>query len=356
MNTALDWLHPIFDPQAAISDLSRLMVTGVIDDPELQRRRTDLSRYFLSYVNFCPVPFWAPGLIVTNETSRMSETFFPFAVIQGAFQRLVRLSLRQGREIIPPLFQQSSSWLDLLHRLQGGFVRTDPAAVLGVLMGNELERQRFLFSIYLPQQFGGGFGRYPKQYAFLRQWLRARGVSGGGQLRCLDAACGSGEGTYELARLVKDAGVPAGAVSISGVTLSPLEVFAASHACFPHDHDHERLVRSFLGSVNDGHSWGEIRFAATDLRTWEPPELFHVILCNGVLGGPMLHYDDALKDVVRRLARSLERGGILLAADRFHAGWRKVVPATQLESLFCAEGLSLVQVGEGIGGIKPSGG
>ncbi|MBI5657323.1 MAG: methyltransferase domain-containing protein [Geobacter sp.] len=356
MSDSLTWFYPTLEQQAAAVDLSRLIVAGAITDPELQRRQNDLARYYRNYLNTCPVPTWAPGLVLTNEIRRVTDTFLPFNVIKGALLRLVHLALRQGGELSPPLLQRTSCWPDLLHHLQRGSILTNPAAFLGMLMDDQHTRMKFLFALYLPQQFGGGFGRYPGQYAFLRQWLGSKASFTGGALRCLDAACGSGEGTYELARLVRDAGFPADAVSISGVTLSPLEVFSASHARFPHDPVHENIMRQYLDGLTAGEAWGNIRFAAADLQSWEGAEQFQVILCNGVLGGPLLHDAAAMEAVVRRLVRCLAPGGILLAADRFHAGWRKVVPSTQLESLFCSEGLSLVQVGEGIGGIKPSGG
>lgn len=356
VNNPLTWFHPTLEPQAAAIDLSRLTVAGVITDPELQRRQKDLARYYRVYLDTCPAPAWAPGLVLTNEIRRITDTFLPFNVIKGALLRLVRLALREGGELFPPLFQRASCWSDLLHYLQGVGVLTDPAAFLGMLMDDEYARLKFLFALYLPQQFGGGFGRYPDQYAFLRQWLENKAsFPGGSALRCLDAACGSGEGTYELARLVRDIGFPADAANISGVTLSPLEVFSASHARFPHDPEHEHVVRQYLGSLTAVNAWGNVRFAAADLQSWEEAGQFQVILCNGVLGGPLLHDTAAMEAVVRRLARCLAPGGILLAADRFHAGWRKVVPSARLESLFCSEGLSLVQVGEGVGATKPHG-
>lgn len=355
MNNPLTWFHPTLEPQAASVGLSRLTVAGVITDPELQRRQKELARYYRVYLNTCPAPAWAPGLVLTNEIRRITDTFLPFNVIKGALLRLVRLALREGGELFPPLFQRASCWPDLLHHLQGVGVHTDPAAFLGMLMDDEYARLKFLFALYLPQQFGGGFGRYPEQYAYLRQWLENKASFRGGAFRCLDAACGSGEGTYELARLVRDIGFPVDATYISGVTLSPLEVFSASHARFPHDPEHEHVLRQYLDSMTAVNTWGSVRFAAADLQSWEEAGQFQVILCNGVLGGPLLHDTAAMEAVVRRLARCLAPGGILLAADRFHAGWRKVVPSTRLESLFCSEGLSLVQVGEGVGASKPHG-
>jgi hypothetical protein len=43
-------------------------------------------------------------------------------------------------------------------------------------------------------------------------------------------------------------------------------------------------------------------------------------------------------------------GGLLLADDRFHGGWKQKCPQQELRALFELKGLHTIEVGEGIGG------
>jgi hypothetical protein len=58
---------------------------------------------------------------------------------------------------------------------------------------------------------------------------------------------------------------------------------------------------------------------------------------------------------VGALAARLAPGGVLLAADRFHAGWRLRVPAAALSALMREHGLAPLEVPEGIGAIREAG-
>ncbi len=83
-----------------------------------------------------------------------------------------------------------------------------------------------------------------------------------------------------------------------------------------------------------------------------PP--YDVIVCNGLLGGPVLHGVEDLTKAVTALSARLRAGGILLAADRFHGGWRKLTPGWMLMELFRKCGLIATAFGEGVAGEKPA--
>jgi hypothetical protein len=98
---------------------------------------------------------------------------------------------------------------------------------------------------------------------------------------------------------------------------------------------------------------GRIRFAAADLTAAaDGSETFAVILCNGILGGPFLHERQTLERVVAGLVSRLTAGGIILAADRFHDGWKRVAPPEMLGEILAGQGLSVMKAGEGIAGIR----
>ena len=155
------------------------------------------------------------------------------AEIRSAFRRLFTLSMHHAPFLPASAVETSSGWLDILHDLQPLMTEPDPGRLLRRLMTDGEFRCRFLFALFLPSRYGGAFGRYPRQASFLQEWLRKMNPQG--PLCCLDAACGSGEGTYELALLLQESGFPSEQLQVQGMTIEPLEVFAAAHAWFPHD-------------------------------------------------------------------------------------------------------------------------
>jgi 2-polyprenyl-3-methyl-5-hydroxy-6-metoxy-1,4-benzoquinol methylase len=100
--------------------------------------------------------------------------------------------------------------------------------------------------------------------------------------------------------------------------------------------------------------WSEsIEFFREDIcRLAENSRRYDVVICNGLLGGPLLNEHEALDTAVNSLVQRVKKEGILLAADRFHAGWRRVIPSSELKRLFVRSGLSLIDLPEGVGGIR----
>jgi hypothetical protein len=77
-------------------------------------------------------------------------------------------------------------------------------------------------------------------------------------------------------------------------------------------------------------------------------EPYDIILCNGLLGGPFIHGEDKLATTVTSLARRIKPGGILLAADRFHGGWKKEVPPELVRGVLHRSGFRLHPIEDGI--------
>lgn len=330
--------------------LSRLLVAGTIRDDDLQSRIARLSMSFRAYARSSPVPCWAPGLVVTDEMRRITEVYIPYEEVRGALIRFCRVALK-GEHPIPPLVDGVYSWLDLLNLLPADIPCMNPSSMLSRLLEDPDLRKRFLFSLYLPARYGGAFGRYPDQTAFLRDWLKGLEVSRFMPVRILDAACGSGEGVYELAALCLEAGFTPSALCVTGITISPLEIYSAAHASFPHDSSRETQFRRVVQALHLSGAVAGLRFAAADIQMWRSEDQYHVIVCNGVLGGPMMHDREEVMRCVRGLVGNLAAGGILLAANRFHGGWQKVFPHAEMERIFCQCGLRCLDIGDGVAGV-----
>lgn len=339
---------PDLSAEALATSLAGLLVPGVIRDRQLERHCCRLDERFRIYASTCPVPEWAPGLLITAEIRRQHELYLPLEEIGAAFAALCRLACRY-----PPLFAatviaEAQSWPDALARMHLS-LSVNPARLLRMLAECETLRFAFLAAIFIPRSFGGSFNRYPQQAEFLNRWLAAERERLQGRVAILDAACGCGEGTYEAAAAVYELGYAVSLSTIEGSTLEPLELVAAAHGWFPADAARGRIFRERVQRLLAGGAGEMIHFNREDLRSpRQSPAGYDVIICNGLLGGPLLHEAKALAEVAALLTARLKPGGILLAADHFHEGWKQKNPPATLAGLLTGSGLQIVDAGEGL--------
>jgi chemotaxis methyl-accepting protein methylase len=349
---------PTLDKPEAESRLDRLLVSGSILDAKIAQTISHLDRAFQRYAACYPLPLWAPGLVVSNEMRGWTEALFPMAQVAVAFD----LVLERGCRFTPLLgwtyLHSSASWLDLLQKFRPQLTRANPATTLRELALDSHERRRFLFALLLPHHFGGAFDRYPQQSLWLEDWLKGSVARLNGKIRALDSACGSGEGTYGLAELVGVAGFEGKNCVVHGSTLEQIELFAAAHVFFPHDLERENEYRLRVAPLLTQPDGIAMEFyldevGSVEVGTEKSRGEYDVILCNGLLGGPLMHEPGELSRAIHALASRLAPGGVLLAADRFHAGWRLRVPAASLITMLQAHGLNPLQVPEGIAAQRP---
>lgn len=309
-----------------------------------------LQRRFDIYAASSPEPFIAPGVIVTPEIRIQSELYLPIAEITSAFNLLYRSSLSYHPIFSSTYFYKALSWADTLVNLPSCFqINVNPSLLLNKLLADRNLLTKFLFNSFLPDRFYSGFCRYPKQQMFIRKWIDRQQNK---PLRLLDAACGIGEEIYALARLLKDRGFKSEEMQLTGWTIEPLEVWTAAHCRFPHDERREMRFREEVSELSTSGEYSHICFSCVDVRSPPPAERFELILCNGLLGGPIIHRREEVIRVVANLANLLEPGGLLLAADNFHGGWKQHCPQSELQAVFEYLGLERVDAGEGVGGIK----
>lgn len=337
-----------------------------VDKSLFQSAVRRLDTLFKVYVGTCPVPIPSHGVIITPEIRTQSERYLPITEIAAVFNRLYFAALNYPPIYSSTPFHNSMSWADTFAALPPRFqFSANPALLLEKLLADRDLLTKFLFASFLPDRFYGCIGRYPEQRKFVREWLKNRK---GRTLNCLDAACGTGEDTYGLALLLSEAGVSPDDFRIDGWTLEPLEVWSAAHRRFPHDRRREALLRGATSALFQQGYGRRIRFSCRDILTSptsfpHPREncdtgggengLFDLIICNGLLGGPIVHGREQLNRAVGHLAGLLSPGGILLAADHFHGGWKQKCPQSELRASFETFGLQYVDTGEGIGGLKP---
>lgn len=345
---------PRIDKTGIEEDLRALLESGGIMDEELGRRIDRLGERFRVYCGCYPYGLWAPGLAVEREMHILTEAYLPMAEILRVFDRFFSTALKFTPFRAASVLHNSSDWLDFLQRLQPLLCRPDPASLLGRLMKDEEFRRRFIFANFMPVRYGGGFGRYPGQSRFLAGWLETNRSRLAAGVYCLDAGCGSGEGTYELALLLLDNGFASEAMHVRGVTVEPLELFAAAHAFFPHALEREEEFRERVRPLFHCGAAEKISFHLEDLKCLDSAgeKGYDIILCNGLLGGPLLHDPEELRRTLQSLYGRLSPGGIMLAANRFHGGWKKLASDEALRDILCACGLEAVDVADGAGGVK----
>jgi chemotaxis methyl-accepting protein methylase len=133
-----------------------------------------------------------------------------------------------------------------------------------------------------------------------------------------------------------------------------LELVTAAHGWFPHDKgrqaDFQRKVKPLLATG----CGGMIRFIAGDIENPEwSGESYDLIVCNGLIGGPMLHEKKRIEQVLFSLANRLKKKGLLLLADRFHAGWHRKTPHATVADLLVGAGLVSIESKDGQAAVKP---
>jgi chemotaxis methyl-accepting protein methylase len=345
---------PRLDESGIEEGLRPLLVPGSVKDGELARRVARLGERYRVYCGCYPYGLWAPGLAVEREMRILTEAYLPMDEILRGFDRFFSAALKFPPFRPASILHNSTDWLDILQRLQPLACRPNPASLLGRLMKDEEYRRRFIFANFMPARYGGGFVRYAGQAGFLAVWLAANRSRLAAGVRCLDAGCGSGEGTYELAQLLMDKGFALDSIYVRGATVEHLELFAAAHAYFPHDPEREEQYRQRIRPLFHCGAVERIRFHLEDLKSIDSTgeKGYDIILCNGLLGGPLLHDPEELRRTVHSLCGRLSSGGILLAASRFHGGWKKLLSDQALSEIFRACGLKMVEVAEGVGAVK----
>ncbi len=341
----------VTDLSLDVTTLDQLIT--VVDPERFQSAITRLRQQFHSYAATSPEPLPAPGLIVTREIRCQCELYLPISPLTNLFNRLYRAALPSPPLLSATPFYHSPSWADtfslLPPRLQ---FSANPATLLDALLTDRELLAIFLLASFLPERFYGREGRYPEQQAFIRQWLTR---SGREAPTILDAACGTGEETRLLALQLIEGGIDPRHLRMEGWTIEPLEVWCANQGRFPHDQRREEFSLMLARTLRKRGGDAALKFRCADLTIPVTPGTvspFSIIVCNGLLGGPIISDREQIARTLRNLTTLLKPGGLLLIADHFHGGWKKKCPQDWLRALLEAEGLKSFIAGEGLGACR----
>ena len=346
---------PSLTPCDASRTFSQLIKPSFDEDSYLQRIQS-MQRMYTASCASCPALSAGYGLHITAELHYQSEHWLPLDQLRPHFYRFYHQALTYPPVLSSTPFAHASSWAAIVSRFPPFLQKFEnPALLLQQLLVDGELRHTFLAWSFMPERFyGDGSDRYPEQAAVIAEWLSHRP----GRVRCLDAACGDGAGTYGLARLLLEQGRHPDRFMIEGWTRDPLEVWAAAHGAFPHHPEHEKSFKAWVAPVFDRGAQRSMLFKSADLLALADSdssgesECFDLIVCNGLLGGPIINCPEDIRRIVSNLSCVLASGGMLLVADRFHGGWKKNIPAEILEDVLKAQGLLVADAGEGRAALK----
>lgn len=349
-----------FTPSRDPGDAKRTLATLIRPrlDPLLFVRRIRRLQCMSSVCKSCCPPPWAShNLHITPEINYQSELWLPLDQLRPHFCSLYRQSLTYPPVLSSTPFAQGTSWAAIRVGFPAFLKRFgNPADLLEQLVDDDDLRLKFLFWSFMPDRFyGGDSDRYPEQSAMIVEWIRQRRCLGK-HLRCLDAASGDGANTYGVARLMVRQGWLPDRFEIEGWTLEPLEAWASAMGRFPHDPVREGIFREATRDCFEQGFDTAIRFCCADILDAPEAAPFDLIICNGLLGGPIIHARSAMEAVVRNLAGLLAPGGMLLAADHFHGGWKQKCPQQELRALCERYGLIIIEAVEGVAALAPKAG
>ncbi len=347
------WSGIHFTIRFGVSDLiqSPLIHACPVDD-SFKTGLLRLQQLFSIYSSTSPEPLPAPGLAISPEIRLQSELYIPVNRIRQLFYRLYEKSLNYSPILSSSPFYKALSWADCYSKFPEWLqISPNPAILIKHLLNDEQLLTRFIFYSFLPKRFNGsGFGRYPKQLLHIRRWFSEQFNR---PIRLLDAASGTGEGTWELLELSAKRGINKELITVEGWTLEPLEVWVAEKQDMPHELERSQNYKSRVKPLLE-QDWGnQISFKVFDLLSeCCDPMVFDLIICNGLIGGPIVNHPVQNRQLLKNLTGMLAPDGILLLADHFHGGWKKQGISSIIEIILNEYGFEINSAGEGISAYR----
>jgi hypothetical protein len=319
------------------------------------RQLKTVSELFDCYLKNSTAPLPSSNLVVTPEIRYQSELYLPISKVRSCFNLLFSHSLNHKPVFSSTPFHNALSWADLYCSLPPwAQLSPNPARFIEQLLPDPALLEKFIYFAFLPERFNGaGFCRYQAQYQYIAELLVKQVRNR--RIRILDAACGSGEGSWELLSLAYSSGVAHDMIELEGWTLEPLEVFAARNQYLPHLPDRAADYRQFVKPLCESGWDNSVVFKVSDLLDFDVKahdQLFDIVVCNGLIGGPIINHPSQVTKIIHTLLSQLAPEGILLIDNCFHDGWKKRLPTASLMKQLKLFGLNAKQIDNGIAATR----
>ncbi len=248
-----------------------------------------------------PPPWWAPGTVASGELHYQYQRYLPVVDYLRELEGLLASSLPHPLWV-PSAVRRPEQWASL-----AALWDDLPEAFGGRLTWSVDDLWPLACALADLEPYGSRAGRYPEQRELLGKLQLAPGDL------ILDHGCGTGQGSWEIAGWLSEAGRP---LTLLGITREPLEAWMAREQRLPH---HPKLPPDRIFPPPP--TGLRCSFVAGDIRTFALTAPARLVVCNGLIGGPALHAEAELEGLLQRLTDSLGDGGWLLVGDRFHGGW-----------------------------------
>ena len=240
-----------------------------------------------------------------------SENYHPTTIERIEWERYLPVTLYMedlyhlSKAIVPeasiPLVihqHKFRSIVDLWHIL--------PANFQGAFTLDTENLERLLLALSSPAKFGTRLNRYPQQL----NWLKENASLIPDQLSVIDYACGTGQGTYEIAELLKCLGKTA---SVTGLTIEVLDLWMAENKSVPHLDMYEEYTYTDTDC--------EPQFMCGDINSYSSKLHFQLILCNGLIGGPFLNQDEDYLQLWKKINEQTEKNSLFITGHSFHGAY-----------------------------------
>ncbi len=317
----------------------------------LERVNRKWSERYVTFRTHAVPPWWAPGLILTDEIRSNYERYLPVSEFIHDFTKILS-ELLPSPGWIPQALRGSNFrslpdlWESLPEPISGKVTWTGEAAWLAA------------FAIASPERNGTRAGRYPEQLEYISGWQRKRRALD--LVVTIDYGCGTGQGTYEIANLLDKFPNPG---TVIGVTREPIEAWMAANRWPPRlisasanplrgfgtvppvlsktplekvdlDRIRKLLERNLAKEAPGDREYPadrfpekpektQIGFVAGDMREFQVAQPVEIILCNGLIGGPNLFSDQDYLRLWKVIETQLAPGGLLILGNHFHDGFKK---------------------------------
>ncbi len=274
-------------------------------DSALSQFNEKWNNKYKIFTNYLRPPWWAPGLILTDEIRYNYQNYLP---VEEYLSDLKTVFLKSFSN--PILIPRSIS--NHTYKSIPDFWCTLPNEFKGNIIWKSNQLLNLACAIASPAKFGSKPNRYPEQHHYILEWLMQ---TENPFMTGVEYGCSTGYGTYELALLLKQSEKKG---MVLGVTVEPLEIWMALNKYLPYrDHCQNHSYPS-----NDLYDENSTFFVVGDFRNFNLKRKTDFLVINGLVGGPAFNSPKEMTNLWLKLQSELKSKGLLVVGNYFHDGYR----------------------------------